>query len=106
MSEASEGTKNALRSMVAEVVERSQYLRDLPRSYFIQLSDITSQISQSNEILSTLEGILHLNGENILEFCPTNRNIWSPDLLIKWHEEQKEALQLRDVYFDITACKD
>ena len=61
-----------------------------------------------NELLSTLEGIVIYNGENIMQYPFTDNNIWSPDLLIRWHkhEEQKEPLVLHQVSMDIRACYD
>ena len=45
---------------------------------------------------------MHFNGENISE----HSNIWSPDLLVRWYEEQKELLELREVDMNIIACND
>ena len=46
MDDSSEETKKALHNFVTEVADRSMYLSDLPRSHYIQLSAITSTISQ------------------------------------------------------------
>ena len=47
MDDASEETKDALLHFIAEVLDRSKFLCDLPRSHYIQQSAITSTISTS-----------------------------------------------------------
>lgn len=89
MDNASEETKDALRLFVGEVLDRSLYLCDLTQSHYIQLSAITSTISTKQEHFSTLKGVVHYNGQDVMQFPFTDNNIWSPELLIRWYKREE-----------------